>query len=86
MKVLKTAKLTGFELYNLAGDVAEATDVAASEPERFAALKQKLIATYEEVQEESPVLARMEIPALRRSTHRMGPNTSPSASHQSEAG
>ena len=55
MKVLKTAKLTGFELYNLVDDVAEATDRTTAEPERFADLKKKLIATYEEVQKESPV-------------------------------
>lgn len=55
MAVLKTAKLTGFELYNLRNDVGETTDLAQAEPERFAALKAKLTATFEEVQKESPV-------------------------------
>jgi arylsulfatase A len=55
MEVLKTARLTDFELYNLRTDVAETTDLAQAEPERFAALKAKLIATFEEIQQQAPV-------------------------------
>jgi arylsulfatase A len=55
MAVLKTARLTGFELYNLRDDVGETTDLALAQPERFAVLKAKLTATFEEIQKESPV-------------------------------
>lgn len=55
MVALKTAELTGFELYNLTEDAGETKDRVASEPERLAAMKEKLVALYHEVRAESPV-------------------------------
>jgi len=53
-KALKTAELTGFELYNLRDDVGEKRDLAAKEPERLKMITAKLEAMYREVREESP--------------------------------
>ena len=53
-KALKTAELTGFELYNLRNDIGEKRDLAAKEPERLKAIRAKLEAMYHEVREESP--------------------------------
>lgn len=53
-EAFKTAKLTGFELYNLESDVAETQQLLEREPERFETMKAKLIAMYHEVREESP--------------------------------
>jgi len=51
---IKSAKLTRFELYNLKNDPSETTDIAATEPEIFAALQEKIIAFHAEMIRESP--------------------------------
>ena len=53
-KALKTAELTGFELYNLRDDIGEKKDLAASEPARLKVIRAKLETMYHEVREESP--------------------------------
>lgn len=50
----KTAELTGFELYHLKNDPAEATDLKDTEVERFDLLRAKLETMYKEVRDESP--------------------------------
>ncbi len=50
----KEAELTTFALYNLRTDLAETTDLAASEPARLAELKVLLQRKYHEVRAESP--------------------------------
>jgi len=50
----KAAELAGFALYNLRTDLAEQTDLAASEPAKLAELKAQLQAKYREVRAESP--------------------------------
>lgn len=42
-KIVSSDDLTSFELYNIAKDPQETNDLAASEPQRFAELKQRLI-------------------------------------------
>jgi arylsulfatase A len=54
LKLIKTAKLVDFELYNLREDVGEKNDLAAREPERLEALKRALVRLYAEVQSEGP--------------------------------
>jgi arylsulfatase A len=51
---MKRARLTGFELYNLADDVGEQHDVAAREPERLKALSAKAEKIYGDVLKEAP--------------------------------
>jgi arylsulfatase A len=53
-KILANAELTQFELYNLASDPKETTDLKASEPERFAALRAQLTAHNAAVEAEGP--------------------------------
>ncbi len=55
MEVLKSARLTDFELYNLHDDLEESTNLVEAAPGRFAAMKEKLISYYREVQAENPV-------------------------------
>ena len=55
MQVLKSADLTGFELYDLDEDIEESTNLAQTEPGRFAEMKEKLVSYYREVQGENPV-------------------------------
>jgi arylsulfatase A len=55
MAAIKTAKLVGFELYNLRTDPAEQKDLAAEEPERLRKLSEELKRRYAEVQTEGPV-------------------------------
>jgi arylsulfatase A len=50
----KEAELTTFSLYNLRIDIAEKTDIAASEPSKLAELKASLQKKYREVRAESP--------------------------------
>lgn len=54
MKLIKTAKLTSFELYNLREDLGEQHNLAASEPERLKKMSKKLVKKYVEVQKEGP--------------------------------
>ena len=54
MRLIKTAKLINFELYNLRDDLGQEKDLAKKEPERLAKLKALLVKKYREVQEEGP--------------------------------
>ncbi len=54
MKLIKTAKLTTFELYNLREDMAERNNLAASEPERLKRMSEMLVKKFVEVQKEGP--------------------------------
>ncbi|MDA1314844.1 MAG: sulfatase [Acidobacteria bacterium] len=75
-RALKTAELTGFELYNLRDDIGEKQDLAASEPERLKQMLAKLRPMYSEVRDESPTWpewefaryegGRIEWPAYRK--------------------
>ena len=62
MQSLKTAEPVGFELYNLATDVGEQSDLQSHEPQRFARMKQQLIDRYHEVRTESPTWPAWEWP------------------------
>ncbi|MBM3858879.1 MAG: arylsulfatase [Verrucomicrobia bacterium] len=53
-RLFKEAELATFSLYNLRNDIAEKTDLAASEPAKLAELKKLLLAKYHEVRAESP--------------------------------
>lgn len=53
-KILANAELTQFELYNLAKDPTETTDLKETDPERFVALRQQLIAHNAAVDAEGP--------------------------------
>ncbi|MHC4995991.1 MAG: sulfatase-like hydrolase/transferase, partial [Planctomycetota bacterium] len=52
MRYIKTARLTGFELYNLARDIGEAKNLAAAVPERLQSMSQQLKDLHREVQQE----------------------------------
>jgi arylsulfatase A len=54
MEVIKNAKLTGYELYNLRDDLSQTKDVAPAEPERLKQMSQRLVALYREVIAEGP--------------------------------
>ena len=53
-KILANAEFTHFELYNLAQDPKETTDLKETEPERFAALRTQLTAHNAAVESEGP--------------------------------
>jgi arylsulfatase A len=53
-KILGTADLTKFELYNLREDPHETTDLREKEPAKFAALREQLVAHNTEVDAEGP--------------------------------
>jgi arylsulfatase A len=53
-KILADASLNRFELYDLASDPTETTDLQASQPERFAALRDQLLAHNAAVEAEGP--------------------------------
>ena len=55
MEIIKSARLTGFELYNLSGDLKQASDRASEEPERLKQMSQMLVDKYTQVQSEGPV-------------------------------
>ena len=55
MKLIKTAKLTKFELYNIRKDIGEKKDLSKAEPDRLNAMTEALQKKYLEVQNESPV-------------------------------
>jgi len=63
-KDYKQAEIKSFELYNITEDIGETTNLADSEPQRFAALKKKLEQFYHEVRDESPVWPEWEWPRL----------------------
>ncbi|MDP6444596.1 MAG: sulfatase-like hydrolase/transferase [Pirellulaceae bacterium] len=51
---IKTAELTGYEIYNLSNDVGETTDLSEKEPAQLARLAKLLEAYYHEVRNEAP--------------------------------
>jgi arylsulfatase A len=53
--IIKSAKLTSFELYNLKTDLGQQTDLADKEPAKLKELSDLLIAKYNEVQQQGPV-------------------------------
>lgn len=55
IKTLKSAELTGFELFNLKRDIAEATDVQAEFPDVFERMQSSMQTLYLEVRAEAPV-------------------------------
>jgi arylsulfatase A len=55
MKVIKSARLGPFELYNLRDDPEQKVDLAARRPEKLAELSRLLIERHREVQKEGPV-------------------------------
>lgn len=54
MQQIKTAELTGFELYNLRNDIAESRNLADEQPQRLQAMKQQMQSIYTEVRAEAP--------------------------------
>lgn len=50
----KSAEPLAFQLYNLREDIGEKNDLAAAQPARLAEMKEKLLAKYHEVRDESP--------------------------------
>ena len=54
-EIIKSAKLTGFELYNLKTDLGQQTDLAAKEPEKLKELTDLLVSKYNEVQQQGRV-------------------------------
>ena len=55
MRMLKTASLARFELYNLRDDIGETRDLAERETQQLARLADRLRSMYADVQAESPV-------------------------------
>jgi arylsulfatase A len=53
-KILANAELTEFELYNLATDVKETTDIKDKEPQRFAAMRDQLVKHNAAIDAEGP--------------------------------
>jgi len=53
-KILAHEELTGFELYNLASDMKETTDLKEKEPQRFAAMREQLIKHNAAIDAEGP--------------------------------
>ncbi|MDA0832920.1 MAG: sulfatase-like hydrolase/transferase [Planctomycetota bacterium] len=75
---IKSAKITGYELYNLRNDIGETTDLAASEPDKLRELKHELDKKYDEVREETPtwpawIFARYEGQRIRWPEYRAKP-------------
>jgi len=54
-EIIKAAKLSGFELYNLKTDLGQKTDLAATQPEKLNELSALLVAKYQEVQKQGRV-------------------------------
>ena len=54
-EIIKNAKLTKFELYNLKDDISEQHNLAWQEQKRLDTLKKKLVQKYAAVQKEGPV-------------------------------
>lgn len=52
--VVKTARLTDFQLYNLAEDIGESNDLAAERPEVLERLREAAMKIHADVQEEAP--------------------------------
>jgi len=54
-KLIKTAQLVKFELYNIAEDIGEKNDLSKQEPERLERMKSQLVEKYQRVQSAGPV-------------------------------
>ncbi len=54
MEHVDSANLKSFELYNLKEDIGETKDLAETEPERLAEMKDRLTKLYREIQKENP--------------------------------
>lgn len=54
MQFIKRAELGRFEMFNLAVDGSETTNLATAEPGRFESMKQKMIALHAEIRAEGP--------------------------------
>jgi len=52
---IRTAELTAFELYHLTSDTGERKNLAATQPQRVAAMKQQMQATFKQVNAEGPL-------------------------------
>jgi len=74
-KILANAELTEFELYNLKTDARETNDLKATEPQRFAALRDQLLKHHAAVEAEGPDwwrhlgpsgLAKVDGPAVKK--------------------
>ena len=55
VELIKTRKLARFELYNVASDIGQTTDVSTDQPQRLMQMTAQLVAKYEEIQKEAPV-------------------------------
>ncbi|WP_153558497.1 sulfatase-like hydrolase/transferase [Roseimaritima sediminicola] len=75
-KIIGSDDLSSFELYNIARDPEETTDLSAAEPERFAQLKQRLIQHDAAVLEEGPDWWKEDV---QRSSKRRGRTAEPPA-------
>ena len=64
MKIIKTAELKSFELYNLKKDIGERTDMAQREPKRLAEMSARLRILYHEVRDEGPIWPAWKWPHL----------------------
>lgn len=62
LQQIKTATLTGFELYHLGDDIAEATDLSDSESAKLQTLKAQMTAIFNDVQREAPMWPAWEWP------------------------
>ncbi len=63
LEMIKGAKLSTFELYNLRDDISQTKDVAKQEPERLRAMSERLRAMYREVVAEGPT---WDVPAPKK--------------------
>jgi arylsulfatase A len=63
MELIKGARLTAFELYNLRDDLSQTRDLAREQPERVRALSERLRALYREVIAEGPT---WNVPAAKK--------------------
>lgn len=55
MEFIKRAELGRFEMFNIDRDESESKNLALAEPERFAFMKQKMVALHAEIRAEGPI-------------------------------
>ncbi|MCA9081569.1 MAG: sulfatase-like hydrolase/transferase [Planctomycetaceae bacterium] len=72
-KIVGSDDLTKFELYNIADDWQETTDLAEQQPERFAALRQQLIDYDASVLADGPDWWKHEAPPKRKVSAELAP-------------
>ncbi|HWB00163.1 MAG TPA: sulfatase-like hydrolase/transferase [Pirellulales bacterium] len=65
-RMLKEARLKSYELYNLANDRGETTDLASREPQRLDTIVAKLEPQFADVQREAPVWPEWQDPGYER--------------------